>query len=216
MIHMVAISGSPVINGNTDVYLQRAMDSIASNPEIKIDIFHLAERQITGCRHCNWCIKKQTADKFCAISDGMDEIYPALVRSDAIILATPVHLGRMSGLLANMMDRLRVFVYGNIHREKLKDKVGGALIVAFLRHGGLELTLQVLNTSFALFQMIAIGRGGLALTSMDGTGKTLKGVRHMVLEDSLGLMSAKDMIQRAVEIARIIQAGKKALQPENP
>ena len=57
-----------------------------------------------------------------------------------------------------------------------------------------------------------MGQGGLALTSLDGRGKITKGVRHMVLEDILGLYSAKEVVQRAVEIARIIQAGKKALQ----
>jgi multimeric flavodoxin WrbA len=167
--------------------------------------------QITGCQHCNWCIKKQTSEKFCSISDGMDEVYPTLGRADVIILATPVHIGRMSGLMANMIDRLRVFVYGNVHGGKLKDKVGAGLVVAFLRHGGLETTLSNLNTTFALFNMISVGRGGLALTSLDGKGKTTKGVRHMVMEDAFGLFSAKEVVQRAVEIAKIVQAGKKAL-----
>jgi multimeric flavodoxin WrbA len=142
----------------------------------------------------------------------MDEIYPAAEQADVIILATPVHIGRMSGLMANMIDRMRVFVYGNAHRGRLKDKVGGALVLGFLRHGGLEATLSILNSSFALFHMIAVGNGGLVLTSLDGKGKTTKGVRHMALEDDLGLSSAKGMAKRAVEIARIIQAGKKALE----
>jgi multimeric flavodoxin WrbA len=168
--------------------------------------------QITGCRHCNWCIKNQTPEKFCAISDAMDEVYPAVARADVIILATPVHIGRMSGLMANMIDRMRVFVYGIVHRGKLKDKIGGALVVGFLRHGGLEITLSNLNTTFALFNMISVGRGGLALTSLDGKGKTTKSVRHMVMEDAFGLFTAKDVVRRAVEIAKIVQAGKKALK----
>jgi multimeric flavodoxin WrbA len=114
--------------------------------------------------------------------------------------------------MANMIDRLRVFVYGNAHRGKLKDKVGGALVVGFLRHGGLEMTLSILNSTFALFNMIPVGRGGLAFTSLDGKGKTTKGARHMVMEDTFGLFTAKEVVQRAVEIARIMQAGKKALQ----
>jgi multimeric flavodoxin WrbA len=142
----------------------------------------------------------------------MDEVYPAAAQADVIILATPVHIGRMSGLMANMIDRMRVFVYGNVHRGRLKDKIGGALVVGFLRHGGLEITLSNLNTTFALFNMISVGRGGLALTSLDGKGKTTKGVRHMVMEDALGLFTAREAVQRAVEIAKIVQAGKKALK----
>ncbi len=170
--------------------------------------------KIEGCTHCNWCIKNQTPDKFCALSDGMDQLYQALLRAEAVILATPVHIGRMSGLMANMIDRMRVFVYGNALRGKLTDKVGAALAVGFLRHGGLEMTLSILNSTFALFGMIPVGRGGLALTSLDGKGKVTKGVRHMVLEDGLGVVTAKDAVQRAAELAKIIQAGKKALKKE--
>jgi multimeric flavodoxin WrbA len=211
MIRILGIAGSPVKGGNTETLLKEALGITASDPEVQLEVLNLSSLQITGCQHCNWCIKNQTSEKFCAISDGMDEVYPALGRADVIILATPVHIGRMSGLMANMIDRMRVFVYGNVHQGKLKDKVGGALVVAFLRHGGLEMTLSNLNTSFALFNMISVGRGGLALTSLDGKGKTTKGVRHMVMEDAFGLFSAKEVVQRAMEIAKIVQAGKKAL-----
>lgn len=212
MIRILAIAGSPVKGGNTEALLKESLSVISSDSEVQSEIFNLSGSQIAGCRHCNWCLKGQTPEKFCTISDGMDEIYPALVRADAVILATPVHIGRMSGMMADMIDRMRVFVYGNVHRGRLKDKVGGALVVAFLRHGGLEMTLSMLNATFALFNMIPVGRGGLVLSSLDGKGKVSRGVRHMALEDSLGLASAKEVIQRAVDLAKIIQAGKKALR----
>jgi len=211
MIQIAAISGSPVKGGNTEALLQEALMITQNNPEIGREFFHLSELEISGCHHCNWCIKHQTAEKYCTISDGMDLIYPALLRADVILLATPVHIGRMSGLMSNMIDRLRVFIYGNFHSGKLKDKIGAALVVAFLRHGGLEMTLWNLNSTFALFQMIAVGHGGLVLTSIDGKGKVSRGVRHMALEDSFGLLSAKSVVTRALELARIVRAGKKAL-----
>ena len=212
MIQILGIAGSPVKEGNTEALLKEAFRVAASNREVQTEVFNLSGLQITGCQHCNWCLKKQTPDQFCAVSDGMDAIYPSLVKADVLILATPVHIGRMSGLMANMIDRMRVFVYGNMHRGKLKDKVGAALVVAFLRHGGLEATLSILNNTFALFNMIAVGRGGLALTSLDGKGKITRDVRHMVLEDSFGISTAKEVVQRAIEIAGIIQAGKKAIK----
>ena len=212
MIQILGIAGSPVKEGNTEALLKEALHFISSDPEIQSEIFNLSGLKIEGCRHCNWCIKNQTPDKFCALSDGMDEIYPALLRADAVILASPVHIGRMSGLMANMIDRMRVFVYGNAHRGKLTDKVGAALVVGFLRHGGLETTLSILNSTFAIFGMISVGRGGMALTSLEGKGRVTKGVRHMVLEDGLGLLTAKGAVQRAAELAKIIRAGKRALR----
>ena len=212
MIRILGIAGSPVKGGNTEALLKEALGITASDPEVQTEVLNLSGLQIAGCQHCNWCIKNQTPEKFCVVSDGMDEIYPAVVRADVIILATPVHIGRMSGLMANTIDRMRIFVYGNIYRGKLKDKIGGALVVGFLRHGGIEATLSNLNTTFALFNMISVGRGGLTLSSLDGKGKTTKGVRHMVMEDAFGLFTAKEVVQRAVEIAKIVQAGKKALK----
>ena len=211
MIRILGIAGSPVKEGNTEALLKEALKVTSSDPEIHTEIFHLSGLKIEGCRHCNWCIKNQTPDKFCALSDGMDEIYPALVRADAVILASPVHIGRISGLMADMIDRMRVFVYGNVHRGGLTDKVGAALVVGFLRHGGLETTLQILNHTFAIFGMVPVGRGGMALTSLEGKGKVTKGIRHMALEDGLGVLTAKGAVQRAAELAKIIQAGKKAL-----
>jgi multimeric flavodoxin WrbA len=211
MIRILGIAGSPVKEGNTEALLKEALHVTSSDPDIQTEVFHLSGLKIDACSHCNWCTKNQTPDKFCALSDGMDGIYPALLRADAIILATPVHIGRLSGIMADMIDRMRVFVYGSAHRGRLKDKVGAALVVGFLRHGGLEMTLSILNNTFALFGMIPVGRGGLALTSLDGKGKVTKGIRHMVLEDALGISSAKGAVQRAVELTKIIQAGKKAL-----
>ncbi len=212
MIRILGIAGSPVKEGNTEVLLRETLRSVGSDPEIETRVLNLSGLEISGCRHCNWCIKNQSPEKFCSLSDGMEEIYPALLSAEAIILATPVHIGRMSGLMANMIDRMRVFVYGNAHRGKLTDKVGAALAVGFLRHGGLETTLSLLNSTFAVFGMIPVGRGGMVLTSLEGKGKVTKGVRHMALEDGLGVLTAQGAVQRAAQLAKIIQAGKKALR----
>jgi multimeric flavodoxin WrbA len=208
---MLGIAGSPVKEGNTEALLREALTVVSSDPDIQTEVIFLSRLKIDGCIHCNWCIKNQTPEKFCALSDGMHEIYPALVRADAVILASPVHIGRISGLMADMIDRMRVFVYGNVHRGGLTDKVGAALVVGFLRHGGLETTLQILNHTFAIFGMVPVGRGGMALTSLEGKGKVTKGIRHMALEDGVGVITAKGAAQRAAELAKIIQAGKKAL-----
>lgn len=211
MIHLLGISGSPVREGNTDALLKEAVQFATADPEVQPLSLYLSQLQISGCQHCNWCIKHQTADKFCHISDGMDGIYPALLEADLILLATPVHIGRISGLLANMLDRLRPFLYGNLYRGKLKDKVGVSIVLAFLRHGGLETSLQILNNTFGLFQMISVGRGGLVLSSTSGQGKVTKGIRYMALQDEYGLLSLKDALRRSIELAKIIKAGKKAL-----
>ena len=88
MIRILGISGSPVKEGNTEALLKEALNTTAADPEVQRTVFPLSGLQIVSCHHCNWCVKNQTVEKFCAVSDGMDGIYPALEKADALILAT--------------------------------------------------------------------------------------------------------------------------------
>jgi len=74
----------------------------------------------------------------------MEDIYPLVLEADALLLASPVYVARLSGYMASFLDRLRVFAHGNHYKGRLTDKVGGALGVGWFRHGGLETTLLIL------------------------------------------------------------------------
>jgi multimeric flavodoxin WrbA len=216
MIHILGICGSPVSDGNTLAVLREALGSIQDEGKVRTELIPLAGKRIEGCKHCNWCIKKQTEDRFCVQEDGMKGIYPELLKSDGVLLATPVHFGRLSGLMANMIDRLRVFVHGNVHAGRLRNKIGGALAVSFFRGGGVETTLSSINAMFFIFDMIvATSRlyqlGAASFSSLDGKGAVTNGVSHMALEDSYGMTSAKLLARRILELAEIVRAGKGGL-----
>jgi multimeric flavodoxin WrbA len=216
-INILGICGSPVKGGNTETLLNVALDHVREKHGAKTELFTLADKTFDGCIHCNWCVKKQTDGKFCSQEDDLAALYPAMLKADGILLASPVHFGRLSGLMANMIDRMRAYVHGNLYRGRLRNKVGGALSVAFFRGGGVETTLATLNTMFFVFEMvIATSRmyqiGAGALTSTDGTGRTVKGVRHMALEDEFGVLSAQILADRMVELAKLVKAGQEALK----
>jgi len=116
-----------------------------------------------------------------------------------------------------MIDRFRAVVYGKAYRGRLRNKIGGALAVAFFRGGGVETTLSSINSMFFIFQMIVAisGRyqlGAASFSSVDGKGKVKKGVRHMALEDEFGTASARLLAERMLELARIVRAGQEALK----
>jgi len=216
MIKIIGISGSPVKKGNVERCLEEALNFISDQGHVSTEIITLSDKEIKGCIHCNWCVKNQTDGKFCFQEDDMTIVYPKILEADGLLLASPVHLGRLSGLLANMIDRLRVFVHGNIYRGRLRNKVGGSIAVAFFRGGGIETTLSSINSMFFAFQMIianSVGyqAGAGILTSLEGKGKIQKGVSHMALEDDFGLNSAKSLAQRVLELAEIIKKGQEAL-----
>jgi len=217
MIKILGICGSPVKKGNTESVLKQALSHLQDQEAVETEIITLADKEFNGCKHCNWCTKNQSEGRFCVQEDDMKVIYPKVLEADGILLATPVHFGRLSGLMANMIDRFRAVVYGKAYRGRLRNKIGGALAVAFFRGGGVETTLSSINSMFFIFQMIVAisGRyqlGAASFSSVDGKGKVKKGVRHMALEDEFGTASARLLAERMLELARIVRAGQEALK----
>ena len=217
MIKVLGISGSRIKNGNMTALLEEALAHGQQAQKIQTTILTLDDKEINPCNHCNWCVRSQTREKYCLQEDGMDSIYPKLLEADAIMMGSPAHFGRLSGLMADMIDRTRAFVHGKVYRLPLKNKIGGAMAVAFFRGGGIETTLSSINMFFYVHQMI-VATSGLyqlgagACSSREGKGRFEKEIRHMVLEDDYGVSSAKLQVERAVELARIFKAGQKALE----
>ena len=214
-IKILGICASPISGGNTEVFLRRAVERAQAEPRVETRVVTLAGKRIEGCRHCNWCMAKQTKEEFCVQRDDMAGIYPLVLEADALLLATPVYIGRLSGYLATFMDRLRAFIYGKVYRGPLVDKVGGALAVAWYRHAGVETALQSVVAGFLTLGMIPAGTphcpwGAPAVASKGGTGGFDKAVRHGVLEDSWGLEAAEALGRRVVDLTRKMKLPKEA------
>ena len=217
MIKILGICGSPVMDGNVSALLEDSLSSLQDRDDVETEVITLADKKFDVCKHCNWCVRNQTAERFCAQKDDMEIIYTKILEADGLLLATPVHFGRLSGLMANMIDRLRVFVHGNIFKGRLRNKIGGAMAVAFSRGGGVETTLASVNSMFHVFRMIvAVSQkyhlGAAALTSIEGKGSIKKGVRYMSLEDDFGTNSARLLADRILELAEIVKAAEKVLR----
>jgi len=210
-IRVLGVSGSPIKDGNTEILLQRALEFAGSLDGVTTDMVSLAEKKIEDCKHCNWCLAKQKEGKPCLIEDDMREIYPLVLEADAFLLASPVYIARLSGYMAAFIDRLRPFAHGNYYKDRLEDKVGGALCVAWVRHGGLETALLSIIYGFMSFHMIPVGTsrycafGAPALSSRDGMGEFNKDQRHGVLEDEFGLMAMESLVERLVRVTRKIK-----------
>jgi multimeric flavodoxin WrbA len=211
MLKIIGLCGSRVRDGNLEAYLKATLDHANEQTDVETELIPLAGKHIEPCLHCNWCLKKQTNQKFCAHDDDMAEIYPRLLEADGIILASPAHFGRMSGALADVLDRTRAFVHGNIHRFPLKNKVGGALGVTYFRGAGLETTLAGIDIFFLTHQMIVASSGlyhlgAGAYSTRNGLGLFEKEPRHMTLEDNYGMVSARILADRMIELIRMVKA----------
>lgn len=215
-VRILGICGSPVRGGNAEALLERALQSRDGEPGVSRKMITLAGGEVGDCIHCNWCLRKQEGDRRCSVDDGMTAMYPLVEEADVIIFATPVYFGRLSGHLAAFIDRLRVYVHGNVSAGMLRNKVGGSIAVAWFRMAGLEMALITTNQFFYAVNMVIASsemglQGGSAFSSLEGMGRREGDDKLLVLRDELGMASAISTVSRAVELARIIKAGTAAL-----
>jgi len=211
----LGICGSLVKGGNTEQFLLHALNVIEQQG-VEVRMIRLAGRKIEDCIHCNWCLTKQKEGHFCNIKDDMTELFEPLMEADILLLATPVYLGRLTGQLANFLDRIRCIEFGSIYQNTLKDKIGGALAVSWGRNAGVEAALQSLVTAFLLLDIIPVGAhmspyGAAAVSSIHGAGEFNPEDRLQVLKDQWGLSTVEMVAKRAVKLAKIMQAGKRSL-----
>ncbi len=212
-LSILGITGSPVKDGNVELLMNNMIDSVRE-VDISAEIVHLSKTDIQECRHCNFCLKKQTPDRYCAIQDEAQDIFRKAEAADIIVLASPVYFMRTSAKMAAMLDRMRVFVFGNIAGGKLRNKVGVSAAVAWARHGGLETTHLTHLYFFLTTEMLPVSvhhcispLGASAVASPGGMGLFDKEIRHGVEKDAAGLHSASAMMKRAVELATLVRKG---------
>ena len=207
---ILGISGSPVRNGNVNSFLASMMN-LATEKKLHTETVILSELEIKNCIHCNFCLSKQKAGKYCSHEDDAQAIFEKVEAADIIILASPVYFMRTSGMMASFIDRLRVFIFGNVAGGKLRNKIGISAGVSWLRHGGMETTHLSHLYAFVTLDMIPATihssispLGASALASIHGEGKFERAIRLGVQEDQAGLASAEALLSRAIELHELL------------
>ncbi|WP_400204362.1 flavodoxin family protein [Candidatus Methanomassiliicoccus intestinalis] len=97
---VIGISGSPRVNGNTNLLLDAVLEgSRSENAEVKK--FYLANSVHSGCLGCGRC---DTAGS-CHIKDDISEIYDCIKEADALVLASPIYFENISSWMKTFVDR---------------------------------------------------------------------------------------------------------------
>jgi len=207
---VLGISGSPKAEGNVGAFLD-AMMTMAAGKGLETETVHLCALDIKNCAHCNFCVSRQKAGKYCALKDDAQAIFEKLEKADIIILASPVYFMRTSGMMASFIDRLRVFIFGNVAGGKLRNKIGISAAVAWLRNGGIETTHLSHLLAFITLDMIPATvhssispMGASSVSSRHGEGKFVPAVHIGIREDQAGHDSAKALVDRALELLELM------------
>jgi multimeric flavodoxin WrbA len=211
---LVAISSSPVPSGNNE-YLTSHMVKTAEQLGCKAEQFNLSQMDIKPCIHCNACIGKQKENKYCALDDDAQTIFKAAENCDILLLASPVYHMRTNAQMAALMDRMRVFIFGNISAGKMENKIGISAAVAWKRHGGFETTHLSHMYMFYNLDMLPVGchhsistLGASAVSSHHGHGQFQRDIRVGVTDDKAGLKSGEMLVKRALDVAKKIMEEK--------
>ena len=206
---VLGIHSSPIKNGNTAFLLDYALGEAAKVEGVTTEAIALSGLTIADCRHCNWCMTKQTPEKLCSIEDDALSILKKIRDCDVLILASPVYFSRLSGTMACLIDRTRCFTFGKSGHLALKGKVGIALAVGWCRNLGIEMTLSSMYGAFLVHEMQAPSchaAGALfgvgAVSGQRDEHFAYKREKLGVKDDLEGLRSTKLLVREALRIAQ--------------
>ena len=179
---VLGIACSSRKGGNTEILVQEALAG-AKETGAEIELLRISEMKTAPCDGCMTC--QQSGE--CRIKDDMQKVYRKILAADGIILASPVYFWSISGQAKTLMDRTYALRYPY---HKLKNKVGGAIVVAGRR--GCVSALSVINNFFLGHDMLVTGLG------IAGYG-TKKGE---VRKDERAMKSARSLGTQVTELIK--------------
>lgn len=189
MVKIIGIVGSPRKKGNTENLVNEALQA-AKDIGADIELINLGNMNIEPCVACDIC--KATGE--CAIYDDVGVILDKLVKSNGMIIGSPVYFGNVTSQLKMLMDRSRPLRTD----FKLKNKVGGAISVGGSRNGGQETTISAIHDFMLIHDVILVGDGA-PFAHYGGTGV---GVKEDSLGDDIGLQTSRNLGKRVAELAK--------------
>ncbi|HWQ67753.1 MAG TPA: flavodoxin family protein [Methanospirillum sp.] len=116
-MRVLAISGSPLRNGNTSRLIRTVVHELEKSgiTDLNVKDISLAGAEIRPCKSCRKCMKEGR----CVLkSDDFLKIAKQMKKSDLIILGTPVYFHDVNGQIKNLIDRS----YSLWHERQLKGK----------------------------------------------------------------------------------------------
>ena len=172
-VKVAAFFGSPRVEGNTYLLLQKAIEG-AKDAGAQVEVFNLNDMDILPCQDCDECV--ETGE--CIYNDDMDQIYDAIRKSNRFILASPVFFFGISAQAKAMVDRAqslwceKYLLKKPLSQEPLKRK--GLFIVV----GGMKKEIGYTcseATAKAFFKTISVDEHeNVSVVGVDAKGAILK------------------------------------------
>lgn len=140
---VMLVNGSPHEKGSTYTALSEVANTL-NKQGIKVEIFQLGSKPISGCLGCGTCSKIGK----CFMRDQVNEFLEKSADADGFIFGSPVHFASASGMLTCFMDRV---FYVNYFNRVLDYKPAAAVLCC--RRGGSTAAFDQINKYFTISNM---------------------------------------------------------------
>jgi len=112
---VIGINGSPRIGGNNDLLLDKALEG-AKAAGAEIEKLHLNTINFRGCQECADALTNGN----CKVMDDMQGVLKKVIEADAVIIASPIFFGSVTGQLKCMIDRFQCYWMGKYTHKTVK------------------------------------------------------------------------------------------------
>jgi len=103
-VKIFAVNGSPnKAKGNTERILEPFLQG-AREAGAEIDLVYLKDKKIKPCLGCNACWLKTPGR--CAQKDDMTDLVELMRQCEVAVLASPIYVGGVTGLMKTFLDRM--------------------------------------------------------------------------------------------------------------
>ena len=140
---VLLVNGSPHEKGCTYTALQEVANTL-NRQGIRVEIFQLGNRPISGCIGCGACAKIGK----CFMRDQVNEFLEKAAEADGFIFGSPVHFASGSGMMTCFMDRV---FYVSFSTGVLSHKPAASVVTC--RRAGATAAFDQLNKYFTVSNM---------------------------------------------------------------
>lgn len=164
-MRILFITGSFRKGGNTARVVRliegHLLDLAASEGvSLSTETINVAHRDIRNCKGCRVCFDR--GEEACPLQDDIIQIRNQMLAADGIIVASPVYVNDVSGVMKTWIDRL-AFV---CHRPQFAGKC--AYVVATVGDGPTKHALKTMRMALSFWGYDVVGQSGFKTGAMMG------------------------------------------------
>lgn len=201
-VKILGISGTPIKDGNCDKVVQQALKAAEEIEDIETEFITLADKKIAMCEHCQYCMEHKTG---CKIQDDTQMIYQKIRECDGVIMGAPTWLRTVAPPLLILLSRSRSILF---FTHDFRNKVAGAITVSWFGRG-MDNTLMQINLIQSRYMMIPVISGAVTSSSIV-KGERPGHMEHGALDDTVGMVSIRNVGYRVAEVAKMIKYATEA------